>query len=83
MLYADNLIVVKLSLSWDSLTLVLAEKTSTWMMCGVQELNLTCGTVSTPAGTHITVDTIRTSASSVQVKKKKLRALKNVFGFSY
>lgn len=73
-LYADNLVVVKLFLSWDGLTLALAEKTSTWMMCGVEELNLTFGTVSMLAGAHITVDTMRMSVSSVQVKKKITRS---------
>lgn len=69
MLYADNLVVAVLILSMDGLTLALAKETSSWMMCSVQELNLTFGTVRTLAGTKMTADTMKMSVSSVQVKK--------------
>lgn len=61
--------MAKLFLSTDGLTLALVKETSSWMMCSVQELNLTFGTVRTLAGTKMTVGTMRMSVSSVQVKK--------------
>lgn len=68
-LHAGNSTAAKLFLSWDGLTLALEKETSFWMMWSVQELNLTFGTARTPAGTEVTVGTMRMSASSAQVNK--------------